>query len=349
MSALDDVILSATDGERLSADDIETVLSVESDRDMEKVFECARSITERNFGRKVFTYGFVYFSTYCRNNCTFCYYRRDNDIERYRRSREEIVSLSESLYDSGVNLIDLTMGEDPYFCRDGHREFLDTVRDVKDSTNAPIMASPGVFAKEEFPELRRAGANWFACYQETHNRGLFDSVRVGQDYDMRLRQKEWAGGCGLLTEEGIMTGIGESVRDRAESVMMMTDSRIQQVRVMTYVPQEGAPLIPTNDDVRRDELLTIAALRMANPGKLIPASMDIEGMEGLGPRIMAGANVVTSIVPPNVHLAGVAQHELDIDNGNRSIEAVSLALDRMGYEPATGRDYRNIMRMLRGE
>ncbi|MGN1044954.1 MAG: methylornithine synthase PylB [Candidatus Methanomethylophilaceae archaeon] len=349
MSALDDVIRSAMDGEHLSADEIETVLSAGSERDREKVFECARFITERHFGRKVFTYGFVYFSTYCRNNCTFCYYRRDNGIERYRRSREEIVSLSEDLYDSGVNLIDLTMGEDPYFCGNGHREFLDTVKDVKDSTGAPIMASPGVFAREEFPRLKEAGADWFACYQETHNRGLFDSIRIGQDYDMRLRQKEWANGCGLLAEEGIMTGIGESVRDRAESVVTMTDSRIQQVRVMTYVPQDGAPLTPSYRNSQYDELLTIAALRMANPGKLIPASMDIEGMDGLESRIMAGANVVTSIVPPNVRLAGVAQHDLDIDNGNRSVEAVNIALDRMGYGCADGRDYRNVLRTLRGD
>ena len=44
---------------------------------------CAR----RHSGDAVFLYGFVYFSTYCRNECAFCFYRADNDESpRYRKT-----------------------------------------------------------------------------------------------------------------------------------------------------------------------------------------------------------------------------------------------------------------------
>lgn len=48
-------------------------------------------------------------------------------------------------------------------------------------------------------------------------------------------------------------------------------------------------------------------MRLLFPDKLIPASLDVDGISGLELRLMAGANVVTSIIPPNEGLAGVAQ------------------------------------------
>ena len=58
----------------------------------ELLFEVARQLREAHFGRKVFLYGFVYFSTHCRNRCTFCLYRQGNDAApRYRKTTAEVV------------------------------------------------------------------------------------------------------------------------------------------------------------------------------------------------------------------------------------------------------------------
>ena len=52
-----------------------------TDRDkLNKLFESARNIRTEMQGDKIFAYGFVYFTTYCRNNCNFCYYRNSNKI-----------------------------------------------------------------------------------------------------------------------------------------------------------------------------------------------------------------------------------------------------------------------------
>ena len=74
---------------------------------------------------------------------------------------------------------------------------------------------------------------------------------------------------------------------------------------------------------RLGELVTIATMRLAMPERLIPASLDVDGIAGLEPRIAAGANVVTSIVPPDLGLAGVSQSELDIDEGLRTAAEVA--------------------------
>jgi methylornithine synthase len=74
----------------------------------------------------------------------------------------------------------------------------------------------------------------------------------------------------------------------------------------------------------------IAAIRLALPDALVPASLDVEGLAGLAPRLMSGANVVTSLVPAGMGLAGVAQGSLDIQNHGRSLGAALPVIASLG-------------------
>jgi methylornithine synthase len=216
---------------------------------------------------------------------------------------------------------------------------VDLVNGVEESVNVPIMVSPGVMSREMFTSLRNAGADWFACYQETHNRELFSRLRPNQDYDIRLNQKIWARDKGMLTEEGIMIGVGETIADRVNSIKMMDKLKVQQVRAMTFVPQANTPMQGMPPTLMIEELVTLAVMRLVHQDKLIPASLDIEGVKGLRPRLDAGANVITSIIPPSKGLAGVAQHELDIENGERSKTNIEETLDVIGIKVAKLSDY----------
>jgi methylornithine synthase len=332
----------------ISKEDIAELLSVKGE-DVSLLFSAASSVRDRVFGKKVFIYGFVYFSTYCRNNCAFCYYRRTNHLPRYRKTEDEVLALSASLKDAGINLVDLTMGEDPVMCANDYDELLRIVRRVRDEVGISIMASPGAVPEASFKRFTDAGADWFACYQETYNRELFSKLRLEQDFDNRLNQKIWAKNAGLLTEDGIMVGLGETLADRADSIIRMGSLGCQQIRAMTFVPQKGTPMENMRPTEPIDELISIAVMRLLFPNKLIPASLDVEGIAGLKTRLDAGANVITSIVPPHEDLAGVAQHELDIDNGRRSVEHVLHLLDEMGRKVATNTEYESLLKRLKAE
>ena len=94
---------------------------------------------------------------------------------------------------------------------------------------------------------------------------------------------------------------------------------------MSYVPHEStfpSTAGDTLEERRAHELLAIAAMRLVMEDRLIPASLDVDGLEGLAMRLKAGANVVTSIVPSGCGLAGVASKDLDIENQRRSVAAV---------------------------
>lgn len=337
----------ARKGEGLDVSEIESLLSITGKDEMDGLFSAAGAVRDREFGKKVFIYGFVYFSTYCKNNCAFCYYRSTNDLKRYRKTKDEVLALSSSLKNAGVNLVDLTMGEDPSIYANGHRDLIDLVRSVKEEADIAVMLSPGALPKDVFPRIKEAGADWFACYQETYNRDLFSKLRLDQDYENRINQRVWAQESGILTEDGMMVGLGESVPDRAEAISRMGASGCEQIRAMTFVPQAGTPMSGMKPSDSVNELKSIAVMRLLFPDRLIPASLDVEGIAGLKTRIAAGANVITSIIPPHVDLAGVAQHELDIDDGHRSVDYVKEMLNDMGRHTATNDEYNRFIGKLK--
>ena len=321
------------------------LLSAKSEGERAFVFDAAREARHRAFGNKVFLYGFLYLSTHCRNDCAFCQYRRSNSsLERYRKPFGEMLEAAGRLAADGVHLLDLTLGEDPYYVEPaGFHRLLELVSALKETTGLPIMVSPGVLSAEQLVRLREAGADWYACYQETHNRNLFTCLRLEQDYDRRKRTRLEAAGCGLLAEDGLLTGVGESAEDLADSILDMAREPLDQVRAMSYVPHEStfpSTAGDTLEERRAHELLAIAAMRLVMEDRLIPASLDVDGLEGLAMRLKAGANVVTSIVPSGCGLAGVASKDLDIENQRRSVAAVVRQLGELGLEPALPGEYR---------
>lgn len=346
MQRLEKILDKALRKESLSGEDIVFILGLRREVELELLFKAAVELRSRYFRDRVFLYGFLYISTYCRNNCNFCFYRVSNSVSlRYRKGEDEIVAAAAALAESGVHLIDLTMGEDPvYFgmgsdSGEGFESFIRLVERVKGETGLPVMVSPGVVPEFVLGELAAVGATWFACYQETHNRGLFGRLRPGQDYDARFDIKRLAREYGLLTEEGILVGVGEEADDILLTLEAVRSLGVQQVRAMNFVPREGTPMgdFPEPDGLR--ELVMIALMRLVFPDRLIPATLDVEGLGGLKRRLGAGANVVTSIVPPRWGLAGVAQSVLDIDSSRRTTSSVIPVLEECGLKPATAEDY----------
>ncbi|MGI6766752.1 MAG: methylornithine synthase PylB [Lentihominibacter sp.] len=331
----------------LPREKIISILESDSRQEAEDVFAEARAARQRYFGKKIFMYGFVYFTTWCRNDCAFCYYRKSNEIERYRKDKGEVLKLSRELAESGVHLIDLTMGEDLQFHREDFESVIEIIKRIKNELGLPVMISPGVVNDALIKKFVDAGTDWYALYQETHNRKLFESLRIGQSFDERMHAKLFAAEQGMLIEEGLMSGIGESYEDIAHSLIRMGEIGAGQMRVMSFVPQKGSPMENSETPDRITELKIIALMRIMYPWVLIPASLDVDGIAGLEARLNAGGNVVTSIIPPRTGLAGVAQNSMDVDDGGRTVEEVKKILEAIGLKAASTEEYRKYLGELK--
>lgn len=340
--SLDSILKKALEEEPLTRGEVLYLLTPRGGEEQERIYEVARRLRERYFSNEIFLYGFVYFSTWCRNHCTFCFYRAPNTLcERYRKTDEEILDTAIRLAESGVHLLDLTMGEDPacYEGGEGFDRLLRLVKKAKKETGLPIMVSWGITPDSVLERLPEAGADWFACYQETHNPDLFRKLRLNQDYQRRLEVKIQAKRLGMLIEEGILSGVGESLDDVVDSIEAMKAMEAHQVRVMNFVSQKGTPMAYFSSPHPERENRIIAILRLLLPHRLIPASLDVYGIDGLKGKLRAGANVVTSLILPSSELRGVAQSTLGICEGLRSAKAVIPVLTELGLRKASLEEY----------
>jgi methylornithine synthase len=110
------LLFELENGCEITRKEIKYLLGLSEPAEINLLFEAAQHVRAYQFGNKVFLYGFLYFSTFCKNNCRFCQYRQSNKmIPRYRKSEKEILAAAAELANAGVHLIDLTMGEDPQF------------------------------------------------------------------------------------------------------------------------------------------------------------------------------------------------------------------------------------------
>ncbi len=331
-------------GKDVEREELKLLLALNEQTEIDYLFSAARRMREAHFGNTVFLYGFLYFSTHCRNDCTFCQYRKTNiGLRRYRKSLEEILPAADEMRASGVHLIDLTMGEDPCLMgadSSGSEGFAEIARVVKKRTGLPVMLSPGVLEFSQITQLAEEGMEWFACYQETYNRTLFEKLRPGQSFDKRMFAKRIARGHGMLVEEGLLLGAGSTPADIINALYVMKSEGFDQVRAMRFVESKGVTIEPAGNSPENQEYLTIALMRLLMPDVLIPASLDVDGLEGLSVRLAAGANVITSVVPPNQGLAGVANASLDIEESRRSVKLISPILKKEGLSVADHETYR---------
>lgn len=330
------------EGFELSDDDLRALLSLESKEELEKLYYVAQKVRNHYFGNRVFLNCFIYFSTYCKNQCAFCYYNCKNEINRYRLTGEEIKDMCKALKGAGFHMIDLTMGEDPYYYDDPDR-FVDLVRIVKEELGLPMMISPGVMDRDTLLKAREKGANFLALYQETYDRKLYEKLRVGQSFERRLNTRRFAKQHGYCVEDGILTGIGNNIESTVISIRGMKANNPNMVRVMTFLPQEGTPLEDFRDSSTLSELKIIAVLRLMFPKCLIPASLDLEGIDGMVHRLNAGANIVTSILPPDPRLEGVANYDRGMEERDRDITSVVKRLKIMGMEPASQAEFEKVL------
>ena len=143
----------------------------------------------------------------------------------------------------------------------------------------------------------------------------------------------------MLIEEGILTGVGESLSDIVTSIRAMQAMDVHQARVMRFIPQVGTPMEFRLVSPSTGEMKTIAVLRLVFPDKMIPASLDIDGLENVAARLQAGANVITSLIPPLMDLSGVSQSSLGIEEGVRSVRSVIPVLECLHLQPGIPSDY----------
>lgn len=260
-----------------------------------------RGITVQNHEKSILLRGLIEFSNFCDRNCLYCGIRKENDdVERYRLDKNQILEIVKSGYERGLRTFVLQGGEDPYFST----EYLCKItRAVKDYTgdSAAVTLSCGIRSRSQYRELADAGADRYLMRFETANPELHSYIRQNIPLSKRLKAIETLKEEGFQTGSGFMIGLpGETDEDRIDNIMLAGKLELGMAGIGPFIPHPDTPLSgsiqhPIELSVRATALLRIILPKTHIPATTAAGTLDPQGREMM---IEAGANVLMPNITP---------------------------------------------------
>lgn len=265
-SGVRSVLQRAAAGEELTLDDtLALVTATGPDRD--ELFAAAAALRDEGLvlaGRPgVITYSrkvFVPLTTLCRDRCHYCIFV-DTPGQLLRKHRPAFMSPDEVLQvvrqgqALGCKEALLTLGDRPEERWPEARDWLDAhgfastldyvghiARLITAETGMLAHLNPGVMSAAELASLRPTAPS-MGMMLETTSRRLFDEPgqphfgSPDKDPAVRLQVIDDAGAARIPFTTGILVGIGETARDRAESLIALRDAQARHGHVQEVIVQ----------------------------------------------------------------------------------------------------------------
>ena len=261
----------------------------------------AREEAVKIYGNGVFPRGLVEFTNYCKNNCYYCGIQGSNQhANRYRLSKDEILSACENGYQLGYRSFVLQGGEDPHY-RD--EVMVPIVSDIRKRYQDCAITLPlGERSKESYQKLYDAGADRYLLRHEAATPELYQKLHP-ESLSLENRiQCLWN-----LKEIGYAVGTGFMVGAPYQTVENLVDDLLFIQKLDPQMVGIG-PFVPHHDTKFKDypsgtvELTTYltSILRLMNPHLLLPATTALGTIDPRGREkgILAGANVVMPNLSP---------------------------------------------------
>lgn len=275
------------------------LLDQSSGADRDFLFERARAVRDAHYGRKVYIRGLIELTNYCKNDCLYCGIRKSNaSCERYRLTKEQILSCCESGYALGFRTFVLQGGEDGWYTDE---RMTDIVRAIRQAyPDCAITLSLGERGRESFKRLYDAGANRYLLRHETADEAHYARLHpASMTLTHRLQCLRDLKEIGFQTGAGFMVGSPyQTTECIVRDFRFLQELKPQMVGLGPFIPHHATPLkgFPAGSTERT--LLCLSIVRLLLPNVLLPATTALATIDGDG-RIK-GMNAGCNVVMPNL-------------------------------------------------
>lgn len=300
-------------GNRLTKEEFAILIDNATEEDRQYLFSKARKIKERYFGNKIYIRGLIEFTNYCNNDCYYCGIRRSNkEAERYRLTKDDILSCCETGYSLGFRTFVLQGGEDPYF---NDERMTDIVSSIKERySDCALTLSLGERSYESYKALYEAGADRYLLRHETADSGHYSKLHPEEMLLSTRKEALYA-----LKEIGYQVGTGfmvgspyQTTEHICTDLEFIADFKPHMVGIGPFIPHHNTPFKDFKAGSVELTLLLIGIIRLMLPCCLIPATTALGTLAATGREmgVLAGANVVM----PNLSPSTVRNKYLLYDN-----------------------------------
>lgn len=277
-----------------SRNDIIEILKDDSNNDW--LFSLADKTRKEYVGDEVHLRGLIEFSNICKRQCKYCGLRcEDKFIDRYRISKENIISYAEHAVNMGYKTIVLQSGEDEYYNTDLMCEIIAGIKKL----GVALTLSIGEKTYEEYKAFKEAGADRYLIRIETTDKTLYNQMHPNMDFDNRVRCLEDLGRLGYEVGTGCLVGLpNQTIESLADDILFFKEINADMVGIGPFIPHPHTPLKDSATGSFTLALKVMALTRILLKDINIPATTAMETLNPNG-RIIAlqsGANVVM----PNV-------------------------------------------------
>ena len=318
--------------ELISTDKYDSELRVLADKKRREVY-----------GADVYIRGLIEFTNYCKNDCYYCGIRCSNkNAQRYRLTKEDILSCCDEGYKLGFRTFVMQGGEDPHFT---DKLMCEIVSQIKERyPDCAVTLSIGERSRESYKAFYDAGADRFLLRHETANNEHYRKLHPENlDPDNRKRCLFDLKEIGYQVGSGIMVGSPyQTAENIVEDIRFLQKLAPDMLGIGPYITHKDTPFRDKENGSLELTLRLVSVLRLLFPYALIPATTALGTIHPQGREmgLKAGANVVMPNLSPVKTRKLYELYENKICTGEEAaqcIECLKARVRSAGYEIVTDR------------
>ena len=265
----------------------------------EELYAIARKFREKNYQKKVYIRGLLEFTNICRNDCYYCGLRKSNgNVNRFRLTKEEILSSASKAYNLGFRTFVMQGGEDPFYRPE---DIADIVYQLKSKyDDCAVTLSFGEHPKESYKMWKNAGANRYLLRHESVDPNCYDKIHPKEMLlANRMRCLNDLRDLGYQTGAGFMVGPPyQTMKTIAKDLSFIQEFKPEMVGIGPFIPHKDTPFGKYKAGSTELTLRLYSLVRIMQPGVLLPATTALSTLDKNGQ--VLGMNAGCNVVMPNI-------------------------------------------------
>ena len=309
----------------LSLEEYAALIRTFTDDDAVILAKEACRVRDEVYGNQVYVRGLIEISNFCRNDCFYCGIRRSNKkCDRYRLTKEDILSCCEEGYSLGFRTFVLQGGEDGYYT---DAVMCDIVKEIKSRfPDCAVTLSLGERSRESYQKLFDAGADRYLLRHETSDAEHYSLLHPTElTLENRMKCLKDLRDIGFQVGAGFMVGSPfQTAEHLAKDLCFIADFKPDMCGIGPFVPHSDTPFggYPTGSAVLTCFLLSV--IRIIHPTVLLPATTALGTIlpKGRELGILSGANVVMPNLSPATERKKYSLYNNKLSDGAESAQCL---------------------------
>ncbi len=331
----------------LSKDEFVQLVSTFTAEDLAFARGLAVEISKQHFKNNIYIRGLIEFTNICKQNCIYCGIRcANNNANRYRLSKEEILDCCRTGYPLGFRSFVLQGGEDPYYTDDIMCDIISSIR--AEFPDCAITLSIGEKSRETYQRFFDAGADRYLLRHETANAEHYSKLHPAElTLENRkrclfdLKEIGFQTGCGFMVGSPYQTP--ETI---ADDLLFIHELDPQMAGIGPFIPHKDTPFAKHPAGGVELTLFLLALVRIMQKNILLPSTTALgtvkDGGRKLG--VLSGANVVMPNLSPIDNRKKYMIYDNKLISDSEAAEGLAelkAEFDSIGYQILVSRgDYK---------